>query len=139
MPMPRYLLDTNIISALARAPQGPIAAIMHEKMPAMFYTSIVVAAEIEFGLAKGVSDRLRRQVLMILTRLEILPLGEPVHQHYGQIRSHLMRLGQPIGPNDLFIAAHARALDLVLVTDNVREFQRVPDLRLENWLDENQD
>jgi tRNA(fMet)-specific endonuclease VapC len=135
MPTTAYLLDTNIITALVRDPQGVVATTLHSKMPAMLYTSIVVASEIEFGLCKGVSERMRRQVLAVLASLEVLPLGAPVHQHYGQIRCHLMQLGQPIGPNDLFIAAQARALDMVLVSNNVREFQRVPGLRLENWLD----
>jgi tRNA(fMet)-specific endonuclease VapC len=59
----------------------------------------------------------------------------PADMRYAEIRAHLSNAGQIIGPNDLLIAAHARALDLTLVTDNVREFARVPDLRVENWLD----
>jgi predicted nucleic acid-binding protein len=61
-------------------------------------------------------------------------LETPVHQHYGEIRAYLTQRGQPIGPNDLFIAAHARALGMTLVTDKLREFERVPGLKLENWL-----
>ncbi|HLA33430.1 MAG TPA: PIN domain-containing protein, partial [Rhodocyclaceae bacterium] len=102
--------------------------------PATPCTSIVVAAEIQFGLCKGVSERLRTQVNAIMSNLDILPLETPVERHYGEIRAHLQRLGQPIGANDLLIAAHARALGLILVTDNLREFARVPDLNLENWL-----
>lgn len=56
------------------------------------------------------------------------------HRHYGEIRAALERIGRPIGHNDLFIAAHARSLGLTMVTDNVREFDRVPDLKVENWL-----
>ncbi|MHB1292986.1 MAG: PIN domain-containing protein, partial [Sulfuricella sp.] len=65
---------------------------------------------------------------------EILPLETPVEEHYADIRNKLERAGTPIGPNDLLIASHARALGLTLVTDNVREFSRVPGLAVENWL-----
>lgn len=130
----RYLLDTNIVSALVRQPQGAIYRRLESVWPATPCTSIVVAAEIQFGLCKGVSERLRTQVNAIMSNLDILPLETPVERHYGEIRAHLQRLGQPIGANDLLIAAHARALGLILVTDNLREFARVPDLNLENWL-----
>lgn len=63
-----------------------------------------------------------------------MPLEAPVDQHYADIRAALKREGTPIGPNDLMIAAHARALGLMLVTDNLREFRRVPGLVVENWL-----
>lgn len=129
-----YLLDTNIISALVREPQGAVYKALREKLPATACTSIVVAAEIQFGLQKGVSERLRNQVEAVLSGLDILPLEAPADQHYGEIRAHLQKLGQPIGQNDLFIAAHARALGLTLVTGNLREFERVPGLRVESWL-----
>jgi tRNA(fMet)-specific endonuclease VapC len=58
----------------------------------------------------------------------------PADQYYGQLRSHLESMGTPIGPNDLFITAHTLALDLTLITDNIRELSRVPNLRVENWL-----
>ena len=66
--------------------------------------------------------------------LPILPLVPPIEDHYAQIRSHLERIGTPIGPNDLLIAAHAQLLGLTIVTANVREFSRVPSLMVENWL-----
>ena len=113
-----YLLDTN----------------MQEKLPATICTSIVVAAEVEFGLSKGVSARMHAQVQAIIGSLEVLPLAAPVQQHYGQIRALLAQQRQPIGPNDLFIAAHARALGMTLVSQNLREFERVPGLQLEDWL-----
>ena len=67
--------------------------------------------------------------------MDILPLEKPVDLHYGEIRAFLSRAGKPIGGNDLFIAAHASALDLTLVSANIREFSRVPGLRVENWLE----
>lgn len=130
----RYLLDTNIISALVREPLGIVYRRLKASLPATACTSIVVAAEIHYGLCKGVSERLRTQAETILASLDVLPLAAPVERHYGEIRAHLQQLGQPIGHNDLFIAAHARALDLTLITNNGREFERVPGLRVENWL-----
>ena len=68
------------------------------------------------------------------SRLEVMPYGAKAAQHYGAIRADLEKLGQPIGVNDLHIAGHARSEGLVLVTNNVSEFERVPALELENWL-----
>jgi tRNA(fMet)-specific endonuclease VapC len=130
----RYLLDTNVLSALARDPQGRVYEALSARLPDTACTSIVVASEIRFGLQRGASDRLREQMDMLLSAIDILPLEMPVDAHYGEIRAHLEKAGQPIGANDLFIAAHARALGLVMVTHNVREFQRVPGLIVEDWL-----
>ncbi len=130
----RYLLDSNIVSAVIRQPDCAVARRLAGMPRESFCISIVVAAELRFGICRKGSERLARQVETVLEGIDILPLEEPVDWHYGQIRAELSRLGQPIGQNDLFIAAHARALGLVLVTDNVREFVRVPDLVVENWL-----
>ena len=75
-----------------------------------------------------------RQLETVLTELPVLPFEPPADRVYGGIRAYLERVGMPIGPNDLFIAAHALALDLTLVTANKREFRRVPGLKVENWL-----
>lgn len=131
----RYLLDTNIISALARQPNGAVAKKIARRKPGQIATSIIVAGEIRFGLAKSSSPCLIENVSQILDNLEVLPLEHPVDSHYADIRYALERIGCPIGPNDLFIAAHARALGRILVTDNLREFTRVPGLKVENWLD----
>ncbi|HUG22402.1 type II toxin-antitoxin system VapC family toxin [Piscinibacter sp.] len=130
----RYLLDTNVILALVKDPQGPVFQALSDRLPDTACTSIVVAAEICFGLCKGVSDRLRVRVEAVLSALDVLPLECPVEQHYGEIRAQLQQRGQPIGHNDLFIAAHARALGLTLVTRNLGEFERVPGLKVESWL-----
>ena len=130
----RYLLDTNILSALAREPQGRVYQALSERLPDTACTSIVVASEIRFGLQRGASDRVRQQMETLLAAVDILPLEAPADAHYGEIRAHLEKLGQPIGANDLLIAAHARALGLVMVTHNLREFQRVPGLLVEDWL-----
>ncbi|MFH0727176.1 MAG: PIN domain-containing protein [Pseudomonadota bacterium] len=103
-------------------------------MPTTACTSIIVSAEIHFGLRKKASEKLSQQAAQILSVIDILPLEPPVDEHYGAIRTDLNQMGMPIGWNDLFIAAHARALNLILVTDNIREFYRVLGLRVENWL-----
>ncbi len=131
----RYLLDTNIVSDLIRHPQGPVARQIAAKGEDTVCTSVIVAAELRYGAGKAGSKRLSERVDLVLSALEVLPLETPPGDlHYGEIRHHLAQHGTPIGPNDLLIAAHARALDLTVITDNEREFSRVPDLRVENWL-----
>jgi tRNA(fMet)-specific endonuclease VapC len=130
----RYLLDTNILSALGREPQGRVYEALQARLPDAACTSIVVASEIRFGLQRGVSARLRVQMNTILSAIDILPFDVPADAHYGEIRAHLEEVGQPMGANDLLIAAHARALGMVMVTHNIREFSRVPGLVVEDWL-----
>jgi tRNA(fMet)-specific endonuclease VapC len=129
----RYLLDTNVLSALIRDPQGPIAQRIAAAGEETVCTSVLVAAELRYGAHKSGSVRLAERVDLILSTLEILPLEVPADRHYGDIRQRLARLGTPIGPNGLLIAAQARSLDLTVVTANEREFARVPGLRVENW------
>lgn len=96
--------------------------------------SSITAAELYVGVAKS-ADRQRhgKAVADLLGAVTVLPFDMRAAQAYGVIRSHLERRGQGIGPLDLFIAAHAVAEDASLVTNNVREFSRVPTLEIENW------
>jgi tRNA(fMet)-specific endonuclease VapC len=130
----RFLLDTNIVSDLMRHPHGKISDRISEVGEDDVCTSIVVAAELRYGATRKNSARLTSQLEAVLGALEVLPLEAPVDAVYGAIRADLERNGQPIGANDLLIAAHALALDLTLVTDNGREFSRIDGLRVENWL-----
>jgi tRNA(fMet)-specific endonuclease VapC len=130
----KFLLDTNIVSDLVRNPQGRVANKIRAEGETTIATSIIVAAELRFGAAKSGSLKLARQLDRILGVLPVLPLEAPVELDYADIRARLEAAGQPIGANDLLIAAHARALGLVVVTDNIREFKRVPGLRQVNWL-----
>lgn len=98
------------------------------------FTSVIVAAEIRFGAAKRGSARLSRQAEVILGDMSVRPFDVPADQAYADIRRALEVAGKPIGANDLLIAAHALSLDATLVTDNTREFERVPGLKIENWL-----
>lgn len=130
----RFLLDTNIVSDLVRHPHGKIFDRISEAGEEDVCTSIIVAAELRYGATKTNSSRLASQLEAVLGAIEVLALEAPVDAIYGAIRATLERTGQPIGANDLLIAAHALALDLTVVTDNVREFLRIDHLRVENWL-----
>jgi tRNA(fMet)-specific endonuclease VapC len=130
----RYLLDTNIISHLAREPAGTLAKRVRRLPPTSLCTSIVVAAEVHFGLAKAGSEKLAHHVLLTLEAFPILPFEAPADRIYGDIRAQLARAGTPIGSNDLLIAAHALALGCTLVSGNERELARVPGLNVEDWL-----
>ncbi len=132
--MPDYLLDTNILSDLMRHPQGRVTANLERVGENAVCTSIVVVAELKFGVAKSGSKALRTNLDAILSALEVLPLKAPADQRYAEIRTRLESVGKTIGPNDLLIAAHCLAEDLVAVTANTDEFGRVPGLRVENWL-----
>jgi tRNA(fMet)-specific endonuclease VapC len=98
-------------------------------------TSLIVACELRYGTCKKGSSVLTSRVEQLLYTLPVLALEENVAQEYGEIRTALERIGQPIGGNDLLIAAHARTLRLTVVTANLREFLRVPGLAVENWLE----
>jgi tRNA(fMet)-specific endonuclease VapC len=129
-----YLLDTNILSHLVRQPQGTVAERIADVGEANVLTSVIVACELRYGAAKRGSRRLTRQVEAILGALTIRPLESDVEHVYAAIRVALEKKGTPIGAHDMLIAAHARTIDAVCVTDNVAEFNRIPALKVENWL-----
>ena len=130
----RYLLDTNVVSDLVREPQGRVMRRIREVGEAQVCTSIIVAAELRYGAAKKGSRRLTAQLESVLGALEVLPFEAPADTAYGVLRTRLEQAGQPIGGNDLLIAAQAVALRCTVVTDNEREFGRIADLPRENWL-----
>jgi tRNA(fMet)-specific endonuclease VapC len=134
MPAHRYLLDTNILSSLLKQPAGTVARRIRTVGEGTVCTSIIVACELRYGVAKKGSVTLSGKVEQMLSAIEILPLDEDADAHYGALRTTLEKAGAPIGANDYLIAAHALALDLTLVTDNTGEFSRVPGLIVENWL-----
>ena len=130
----RYLLDTNTVSDLVRNPDGMVKDRIARTGSALVCTSIIVAAELRFGAIKRGSRRLLNQLETVLTPLDVVPLEAPADRLYGELRVDLERSGRPIGANDMLIAAHALALDCILVTANEREFSRIAQLRIENWL-----
>ncbi len=131
---PKFLLDTNIVSDLIRNPQGRVADQIKRVGEDAVCVNPVVAGEIRFGVLKRRSDKLARQAERILRAIRTVEIKSPTEVHYAAIRWALEKAGTPIGPNDLWIAAHAKALDMTVVTANEAEFSRVEGLRVENWL-----
>ena len=129
------MLDTNIVSNALRYPNGLAAERMTLPGQLPICVSAIVAAELRFGAEKVRSVRLAEQVAGILRNIDVLPFDGAAATAYAELRAALERAGTPIGPLDMLIAAHAISLDLTLVTDNIREFARVPNLRVDNWLD----
>jgi tRNA(fMet)-specific endonuclease VapC len=130
----RYQLDTNTISALIRDPRGVVTERIRYVGEANVSTSIIVAAELRYGAAKKGSVRLSVQVELVMGAFDVLSFEPPAHAIYGDIRAQLERAGQLIGGNGMLIAAQAIASECTVVTDNQLEFERVKDLRVENWL-----
>jgi len=129
----RYLLDTNIVSSLYADPHGSAAERAAGCQAAELGTSIIVAAELRYGYIKKGSKRLERLIETTLASLAIASWDEPADLAYAHLRSSLEKSGIKAGQNDLLIAAQALALDATLVSDD-RIFQRMPQLRVENWL-----
>ena len=132
--MTRYLLDTNIISDLVCQPQGSAAERIAEIGDRQILTSVIVAAELRYGCRKAGSARLSATVEALLFEIETIPFDEAASRAYADLRTALEARGQPIGGNDMLIAAQALALGCVMVTANTDEFARVDGLKVENWL-----
>jgi len=130
----RYLLDTNIVSDLVRNPQGNVAQKIRRVGEQRVCTSIIVASELRYRAAKRQSPRLTAQLEAVLGALEVVPFEAPADVTYGTLRARLEKAGRPIGGNDLLIAAQVVALGYAIVSDNEREFGRIPGLTHENWL-----
>jgi tRNA(fMet)-specific endonuclease VapC len=128
-----YLLDTNIVSDIIRHPQGLIAEKIRAVGEDQICTSIIVAAELRYSVAKKRSAKLATQLESVLGALHIVPFDAPADRAYGLIRHQLDEIGKPIGGNDLLVAAQAVALDYILVSDD-RGFARIKGIAVENWL-----
>jgi tRNA(fMet)-specific endonuclease VapC len=132
--MLRYLLDTNIAIYVIKRRPLEVLKVFNEQENRMAI-SVVTLAELLHGCEKSQQPSANLATIEdFCSRLEVLPYTAKAAQHYGSIRSTLEKIGQPIGINDLHIAAHARSEGLVLVTNNTREFIKVPALQLENWI-----
>ncbi|WP_293752779.1 tRNA(fMet)-specific endonuclease VapC [Limnohabitans sp. Rim8] len=132
--MLRYLLDTNIVIYVLKRRPVEVLSTFNANASRMAISAITLA-ELLHGAEKSsrVSENLAA-VEDFCSRLAVLPYGPKAAQHYGVIRAALEKIGQPIGVNDMHIAAHARSEGLVLVTNNMGEFARVPALEAENWV-----
>ncbi len=134
--MLQYMLDTNIcIYVIKNYP--PKLRERFNRLAEQLCMSSVTLAELVYGAEKS-ARRLEnlQAVEQFSARLEVLAFSPKAAVHFGQIRADVERLGKPVGPLDMLIGAHARAEGLIIVTNNVREFRRLPGVRVENWVDE---
>jgi tRNA(fMet)-specific endonuclease VapC len=130
----RYLLDTNICIYIREQKPPKVLAHFSQLEAGDMAMSVITHGELTYGALKHPQSAIAISRLEMLAMLiPVLPLPEGAGRAYGEIRATLAAKGAPIGPNDLWIAAHALAADLVLVTNNEREFRRVTDLKVENW------
>ena len=129
-----YLLDTNICIYLIKERPPLVLKNLTSKQPTHVGISSVTLAELQFGVEKSqFVDKNRTALTLLTSSLQVLSFDSNAAEHYGDIRAHLEKKGQIIGPMDLLIAGHARSLHWVLVTNNIKEFKRVPHLDVENW------
>jgi tRNA(fMet)-specific endonuclease VapC len=133
--MLKYLLDTNIIIDVLKRRPIEVLKIFNTNASRMAVSSITLS-ELMYGAEKSANiDRNLEAIEEFISHLEVLPYDAKASQHYGQIKASLEKRGEIIGENDIHIAAHAISQGLILVTNNLREFQRVSNLALENWID----
>jgi tRNA(fMet)-specific endonuclease VapC len=130
-----YMLDTNIcIYTMKKHPPG-VFKNLRKLSPDSVGISAITEAELRFGMSNSSKPEHNHRILdEFLGPFQIVPFDSAAAAHYGEIRSHLRRNGTLIGNMDLLIAAHARSLPVTLVTNNMKEFERVPGLKLENWV-----
>lgn len=131
----RFLLDTNIcIYIIKKKPKQVIDMFLTLPIGSVGISSITLA-ELQYGIAKSINVEKNREALeKFLTPFEVLDFDQNAANCYGDIRAELERRGTPIGSLDMLIAAHARSLDVILVTNNEKEFVRIVDLKIENWV-----
>ena len=129
-----YMLDTNIcIYAIKNRPEIVLQR-LKENMQNGLCISAITLAEMQHGVEKSAQPEKNAAALMrFVSILQVLPFDDGAAVEYGKVCAHLQRRGTPIGPMDTLIAAHAKAEGLTIVTNNVREFERVPGLKIENW------
>jgi len=133
--LPHYLLDTNICIYIAKHHPLQVRKRFEQLKTGDVGMSFITHGELLLGAEKS---QYRNKTLEKLQRLiEFIPVIYPepnMAKHYAEIRAYLERMGQPIGANDLWIAAHARSQGITLVSNNIKEFKKVPELKLENWV-----
>ncbi len=132
--MLKYLLDTNIVIYVLKRRPVEVLEIFNTNASRMAISSITLS-ELFYGAEKSINiDKNLEAIEEFISHLEVLSYDAKASQHYGQIKAALEKKGEVIGENDIHIAAHAISQGLILVTNNLREFKRVPNLALENWV-----
>ena len=131
----RYMLDTNICIYIIKGQSKSVLENLRTKIDLGIAISAITLAELECGVA--MSERKEKNSVALtqfLAFIDVLPFEEKAAAEYGILRSDLRKKGTPIGPMDELIAAHAKSANLILVTNNAREFERVDGLTIENWV-----
>ena len=133
--MLKYMLDTNIVIYTIKNKPTVVRKAFATHYGQMCISSVTLM-ELIYGAEKSAQpERNLRDIEGFAARLDVLPYGDRAAEHTGQLRAELAKAGKPIGPYDQMIAGHARAESLVLITNNTKEFECVPGLRLDNWMD----
>ena len=133
--MIRYMLDTNTIAYAKNRKPASVLEKLIQLDPSEVCISAVTMAELEYGVFHSSKPgQNRKALLLFLSGITVLPFGTEAALVYGEIRHKLQTQGTLIGANDLLIAAHAKSLNLTLVTHNIREFERVEGLKMEDWV-----
>ncbi len=131
-----YMLDTNICIYVMRKKPEKVLQRFRDELDDGICISSITLAELEYGMKHSSNPAKNEQALLrFLVPLSVLPFGTAAASEYGKIRAYLQSLGTLIGPLDMLIASHAKAEGMILVTNNVREFERVPNWELENWVE----
>jgi len=128
------MLDTNIVIYTIKNRPAQVRE-MFKKHEGQMCISSVSLGELVFGAERSSqTERNLADINGMVARMEVAAFEEHAAEHFGQLRAELYNIGQPIGPYDMMIAGHARSMGLILVSHNMAEFERVPGLRLENWV-----
>lgn len=131
----KYMLDTNIIAYAKNKRPASVLERLTAQQPSDVCISVITMAELEFGVFRSSKPAQNRLALLaFLSGIQILPFDSDAAHEYGAIRHSLTKSGTLIGANDMLIAAHAKSRNLILVTNNAREFERVDGLTVENWV-----
>ena len=131
----KYLLDTNICIYIIKKKPSQVFEKLETLQINDVGISAITLAELEYGISKSMfPEKNKIALIKFLAPLEILPFTEKAADIYGRVRSYLEKTGSTIGTLDLFIGAQAKSENLVLVTNNVTEFSRIPNLKIENWV-----
>ena len=130
-----YMLDTNICIYIIKKRPSTVLTRFKTISSEDLYLSVMTLAELQYGVDKSNAKSKNQKILDdFISRLQVLPWEETAVQYYSKIRNDLEAKGTPIGNMDMLIAAHSKSKNYILVTNNVREFERIPDLKVENWI-----
>ena len=132
--MLKYMLDTNIVIYTIKNRPLQVREVFKKHEGQMCISSVSLGELIYGAERSSQTERNLADINGLIARMEVAAFEDHASEHFGQLRAELHKSGQPIGPYDMMIAGHARSLGLILVTNNTEEFERVPGLRLENWV-----